>query len=62
VTVELRWMLRRIGSFGWAPAVLHVVPMWAFVVLFARSLWLTVVRHRVHWRGRAVAVGPRDTR
>ena len=57
VTAELRWMLRRVGSFSWATAILHPVPMAAFVVLFGRSMWLTFVRRRVRWRGRDVAIG-----
>ncbi|MBI5088860.1 MAG: glycosyltransferase [Actinobacteria bacterium] len=56
VTLELRWMLRRIGSFGWSTAIFHPVPMCAFVALFGRSLWLTLVRGRVRWRGRDIAV------
>jgi hypothetical protein len=56
VTLELRWMLRRIGSFGWSTAIFHPVPMCAFVALFGRSLWLTFVRGRVRWRGRDIAV------
>jgi hypothetical protein len=35
----------------------HIVPVAGFVVLFARSLWLTLVRRRVGWRGRQVTVG-----
>jgi glycosyltransferase involved in cell wall biosynthesis len=61
VTLELRWMLRRIGSFGWPTAIFHPVPMFAFVALFGRSLWLTLVRRRVRWRGRDLDVHPRNT-
>lgn len=57
VAVELRWMLRRIGTFRWVVAALHVVPVLAFVALFARSAWLTLVRRKVRWRGRDIAVG-----
>jgi hypothetical protein len=52
------WLLRRVGSFRWPVAVLHLVPTLAFVALFARSAWLTFVRRRVQWRGRDVAIGP----
>jgi hypothetical protein len=30
----------------------------AFVVVFARSSWLTVVRRRVTWRGREILLSP----
>jgi 4,4'-diaponeurosporenoate glycosyltransferase len=62
VTVEVRWLSRRCGTFRWATAVLHPIPTLVFVGLFARSAWLTVVRGRVRWRGRMVAVGARQTR
>jgi glycosyltransferase involved in cell wall biosynthesis len=59
VSVELRWMLRRIGSFRRWTAVLHPIPLWAFVALFGRSAWLTLVRRRVRWSGRRIALaGP----
>ena len=59
VIVQFRWMLRRIGSFRLVTAVLHPVPMGAFVALFARSLWLTTVRRQVRWRGRRLPVAAR---
>ena len=55
VAIEFRWMLRRIGAFRWLTAVLHPLPMWAFVGLFLRSTWLNTVRRTVRWRGRQVA-------
>jgi 4,4'-diaponeurosporenoate glycosyltransferase len=61
VTAELRWMLRRIGSFSGWTAVLHPIPMWAFVALFARSAWLTLVRRRVRWSGRRIALAEPGT-
>jgi len=61
VAVELRWMWRRVGSFGWWTALLYPVSIAAFVVLFIRSAWATVVRRRVQWSGRAVALTSRRT-
>ena len=49
-------MLRQLGTFGWRTAVLLPVPMAAFVLVFARSAYLTFVRRRVAWRGRTVPV------
>ena len=59
VIVQFGWILRRIGSFRLVTAILHPVPMWAFVALFARSVWLTSVRRQVRWRGRHVPVAAR---
>ena len=51
---QLWWMLRRIGSFSWWAWLLYPVPLAFFVAIFLRSLWLTLVRRRVSWRGRDV--------
>jgi 4,4'-diaponeurosporenoate glycosyltransferase len=59
VTVESRWMWRRIGSFGWLAALLHPILTAAFVILFVRSVWLTMVRRRVRWSGRPIALASR---
>ena len=56
VAVELRWMWRRVGSFGWWAAVLYPIAIVAFVVLFVRSAWATVIRRRVRWSGRPIAI------
>jgi 4,4'-diaponeurosporenoate glycosyltransferase len=55
--VQLRSILRRIGSFRWWTWALFPVPLVAFDLLFARSAALTVVRRSVRWRGREVRVG-----
>jgi len=59
VTVELRWMWRRIGSFGWLAALLHPILTAAFMIIFVRSAWLTAVRRRVRWSGRQIALAGR---
>jgi 4,4'-diaponeurosporenoate glycosyltransferase len=61
VAVELRWMWRRVGSFGWWAALLYPISIAAFVGLFIRSAWTTVVRRRVRWSGRAIALTGRRT-
>ncbi len=53
--VEVAWMLRRVGGFGWATAALFPVPLAAFVVLFVRSGVLLALRRPRQWRGRAVS-------
>ena len=56
VALQLRWMLRRAGSFRWWTWALFPVPLLAFDLVFARSLALTVVRRSVPWRGRDVSL------
>lgn len=59
MAVQFAVMLRQLGNFGWWPVVAFPVPLVAFVVVFFDSLWLTVVRRRVRWRGRTVPLPPR---
>ena len=54
--LQLRWVLRRAGSFRWWAWAIFPVPLLAFDLVFARSLVLTVVRRSVSWRGREVAL------
>ena len=54
VTVQIATMLRRIGSFGVATAILFSVPVAFFIVVFVRSMVATALRRPVEWRGRAV--------
>ena len=55
--VQLAWMWARIGRFGVLTAVLFPLPLLAFVVIFVRSLLLTLIRRRVPWKGRQVPLG-----
>lgn len=54
----IQWatMLRQLGTFGWVTAVLYPVPLGIFVVVFFRSVYLTLVRREVRWRGRTIPV------
>jgi 4,4'-diaponeurosporenoate glycosyltransferase len=54
VVVQLAWMARRIGRFGVLALVLFPIPLFAFLALFVRSVFLTVVRRRVMWKGREI--------
>ena len=56
VAVQLKLLLRRIGSFRWWTWILFPVPLLAFGVLFARSVVLTHVRRSVRWRGRSIGL------
>jgi 4,4'-diaponeurosporenoate glycosyltransferase len=61
VAVQLRWVLRRTGSFRWWAWALFPVTLLAFDLVFARSLALTVVRRSVPWRGREVSLADRGS-
>ena len=54
VAAQLRWILRRIGSFRWWTWALFPVCLLAFDVIFAWSAVHTVGRRSVRWRGRTV--------
>jgi len=56
VTIQLRWIFRRIGSFSWWTAIAHPIPMWAFAALFVRSAWFRYGRRRATWSGRDVVI------
>jgi 4,4'-diaponeurosporenoate glycosyltransferase len=57
--VQLWSMLRRVGRFGPLTALAAPVLLLTFLAVFARSVWLSVVRRRVQWRGRSIPVGSR---
>ncbi len=52
--LQLHWMLRRIGTFGWSTAFLFPVPLVFFVLVFSWSLVATFVLKRVNWKGRRI--------
>jgi 4,4'-diaponeurosporenoate glycosyltransferase len=60
--LQLRWMLRRVGTFGWWPAAVYPAPLAGFLALFIRSLVLTGVRKEVPWKGRMVETRPQAAR
>jgi 4,4'-diaponeurosporenoate glycosyltransferase len=57
--LQLRWMLGRIGNFGWWPALFFQIPLAFFMAVFSVSLLQTFGRRRVRWKGREVRVAPR---
>jgi 4,4'-diaponeurosporenoate glycosyltransferase len=61
VAWQLRWVLRRIGSFRAWTWLLFPLPLLAFDLLFARSAALTLVRRSVRWRGRDVPLSGRGS-
>jgi 4,4'-diaponeurosporenoate glycosyltransferase len=62
VALQLRWVLRRAGSFRWWAWAVFPATLLAFDLVFARSLALTVVRRSVRWRGREVSLADGGSR
>ena len=60
--LQIHWMLRRIGNFGFHTAVLFPVSLLFFLFLFLYSLMLTFVVRRVRWRGRSIVLHPKTDR
>jgi 4,4'-diaponeurosporenoate glycosyltransferase len=56
VSVQLRFLFRRIGSFSWWTWAVFPISLAAFGVLFARSMVRTYIRRSVRWRGRSIAL------
>lgn len=54
--VQIWWLLRRLGNYGWLTAVTYPVSLMAFFWVFSRSLFLTLVRRNVRWKGRTIPV------
>ncbi|TCT19264.1 glycosyltransferase [Thiobaca trueperi] len=52
--VQLWWLLRRLGNFGWLTALTYPVSLAFFVAVFLRSLSLTLTRQSVRWKGRVI--------
>ena len=52
--LQLATMFRQLGSFGVRSAVAYPVLALGFLVLFVRSVHLTLVRREVTWKGRAI--------
>ncbi|MGQ9659316.1 MAG: glycosyltransferase [Thermochromatium sp.] len=54
--LQIQWLLRRLGNFGWGTALSYPVLLVFFMAIFARSLYLTLVCNRVDWKGRSIPV------
>lgn len=58
VVAQLWWVLRRIGSFGLATALLFPIPLLFFLAVFIRSAIRTAGGAPVRWKGRDVPTRP----
>jgi hypothetical protein len=54
--LQIHWLLRRLGNFGWFTALSYPVLLLFFMAIFARSLYLTLVRNSVRWKGRSIPI------
>lgn len=53
---QLWWLLRRLGNYGLVTALTYPLSLLVFVAVFVRSLYLTLVRNSVRWKGRSIPV------
>jgi 4,4'-diaponeurosporenoate glycosyltransferase len=53
-SLQIYWMLRRIGNFGILPCVFYPFPLVLFVLVFFRSLLVKMGLGSVFWKGRQV--------
>ena len=54
--LQLRVMFVQVGRFGLVTALAFPLLLGCFFVVFFSSLWYTVVRREVRWRGRSVPI------
>jgi 4,4'-diaponeurosporenoate glycosyltransferase len=54
--LQLRLMFSRLGNFSVLAHLLFPIQLAVFFFVFFRSLWLTLFRRRVRWRGREVPI------
>jgi len=59
--LQIWWLLRRIGNFGFPTALLYPIPLLFFAAVFLRSLYRTLIRKSVTWKGRDIAITRRDS-
>jgi 4,4'-diaponeurosporenoate glycosyltransferase len=53
-SLQMWWMLRRVGRFGAVGTLAFPLPLSTFVALFARSAWHRVTGRPPTWRGRSM--------
>ncbi|MFO7601217.1 MAG: glycosyltransferase family A protein [Candidatus Desulfacyla sp.] len=53
-SLQLHWMLRRIGNFGLLTCMLYPIPSLFFVLVFFRSLLLKAGIGKASWKGRVI--------
>jgi 4,4'-diaponeurosporenoate glycosyltransferase len=54
--LQIRWLLRKLGNFGLGTALTYPLSLAFFISIFLRSLYFTLVRNSVRWKGRSIPV------
>jgi len=54
--LQIWWLLRQMGNFGLGTALTYPVSVIFFTFVFIRSLYRTLVRKSVRWKGRSIPV------
>lgn len=54
--LQIWWLLRQLGNFGLGTALTYPVSVTFFTFVFIRSLYRTLVRKSVRWKGRSIPV------
>jgi 4,4'-diaponeurosporenoate glycosyltransferase len=57
---QFHWMLRRLGNFGFLPALLFPIPLLFFIGVFGLSFLQIFLLGRVRWKGRVVKTLQKD--
>jgi 4,4'-diaponeurosporenoate glycosyltransferase len=60
IVIQQRVLLAQLTNARWGTALLFPLTTVFFVAVFVRSIWWTLVRRRVQWRGRTIAVTRAD--
>ena len=58
--LQIHWMLKRIGNFGFYTPLFFQIPVLFFVILFFSSLLRIFVVKKVSWKGRMIRTGEGD--
>ena len=54
---QVAWLLRRVGTFHWATALLFPAPLVFYFIIFTRSVWRAARKQPVDWKGRKIHAG-----
>lgn len=56
-SAQIAWLLRRVGTFHWATALLFPAPLVFYFLIFTRSVWRVIRKQPVDWKGRKIHAG-----
>jgi 4,4'-diaponeurosporenoate glycosyltransferase len=59
-TIQIYWMLFRLGTFGFYTALFYPISLLFFLVIFLRSFFLIFIRRRVRWKGITIPLKDED--